>query len=55
MQHELLARALEAGLFKNLTAIIGLYPMGDSDKRELNNRQFSIVSMSIPRRPDPLG
>jgi len=48
MHHELLARALNAGLFKNLSAIIGLYPMGDSDKRELNNRQFSIVSMSIP-------
>ena len=53
MQHELLARALEAGLFKNLTAIIGLYPMGDSDKRELNNRQFSIVSMSIPGAQTP--
>ena len=48
MQHELLARALEAGLLKNLTSIIGIYPMGESSKRELNNRQFSIVSMSIP-------
>ena len=53
MQHELLARALEAGLLKNLTSIIGLYTMGDSDKRELNNRQFSIVSMSIPGAQTP--
>ena len=48
MQHELLARVLETGLLKNLTSIIGIYPMGESSKRELNNRQFSIVSMSIP-------
>ena len=48
MQHELLARALEAGLLKNLSSIIGTYSMGESRKRELNNRQFSIVSMSIP-------
>ncbi len=48
MQHELLARALEAKLLKNLTSIIGIYPMPGSNKRELNNRQFSIVSMSIP-------
>ena len=48
MQHELLARALEAGLLKDLKSIIGIYPLGDSSKRELNNRQFSIVSMSIP-------
>jgi len=48
MQHELLARALEAGLLKNLSSIIGTYSMGESSKRELNNRQFSIVSMSIP-------
>ncbi len=53
MQHELLARALEAGLLKDLTSIIGIYPMGDSDKRELNNRQFSIVSMSIPGAQTP--
>ena len=48
IQHELLARALEADLLKDLKSIIGLYPMGESSKRELNNRQFSIVSMSIP-------
>ena len=53
MQHELLARALEAGLLKNLTSIIGIYPMGESSKRELNNRQFSIVSMSIPGAQTP--
>ncbi|MFL2912274.1 MAG: FAD-dependent oxidoreductase [Opitutales bacterium] len=48
IQHELLARALEADLLKDLKSIIGLYQMGESSKRELNNRQFSIVSMSIP-------
>jgi hypothetical protein len=53
MQHELLARALEAGLLKNLASIIGIYPMANSGKRELNNRQFSIVSMSIPGAQTP--
>jgi len=48
MQHELLARALEAGLLKDLKSIIGLYQMPNSNKKELNNRQFSIVSMSVP-------
>ena len=47
-QHELLARCLEAGYIKRLGAIIGLYPMPGSQKRELNNRQFSYVSMSVP-------
>ncbi len=48
MQQELLARAIEAGTIKDLRSIIGLYPMGESSKKELNNRQFSIVSMSLP-------
>ena len=47
-QHELLARCIEAGHIKRLSAIIGLYGMPGSQKRELNNRQFSYVSMSIP-------
>jgi hypothetical protein len=48
VQQELLARAIEAGTIKELRSIIGLYPMGESSKKELNNRQFSIVSMSLP-------
>lgn len=48
-QHELLARCIEAGYLKRLGAIIGLYDMpGSPKKKELNNRQFSYVSMSIP-------
>jgi hypothetical protein len=47
-QHELLARCIEAGYLKRLGAIVGLYGIPGSQKRELNNRQFSYVSMSIP-------
>jgi four helix bundle protein len=48
-QHELLARCIEAGYLKRLGTIIGLYDMpGSPRKKELNNRQFSYVSMSIP-------
>ncbi|MCH7225906.1 FAD-dependent oxidoreductase [Haloferula sp. A504] len=48
-QHELLARCIEAGYLKRLGAIIGLYDIpGSPRKKELNNRQFSYVSMSIP-------
>ena len=53
MQQELLARAIEAGTVKYLRSIIGLYPMGESSKKELNNRQFSIVSMSLPGAQTP--
>ncbi len=53
MQQELLARAIEAGTVKYLRSIIGLYPMGKSSKKELNNRQFSIVSMSLPGAQTP--
>ena len=53
MQQELLARAIEAGPVKYLRSIIGLYPMGESSKKELNNRQFSIVSMSLPGAQTP--
>ena len=46
-QHELLARCIEAGLIKGLGQIFGFYGM-PGGKVECNNRQFSIVSMSIP-------
>ena len=52
-QHELLARCIEAGYLKRLGTIIGLYGMPGSQKRELNNRQFSFVSMSIPGAQTP--
>ncbi len=46
-QHELLARNIEAGSITRIGQIFGLYGMPNG-KRECNNRQFSIVSMSIP-------
>jgi len=47
-QHELLARCIDAGFVKDIRQILGLYKIPGSPKRELNNRQFSYVSMSIP-------
>jgi hypothetical protein len=46
-QHELLARSIEAGYIKTIGQVFGLYGMPNG-KRECNNRQFSIVSMSMP-------
>lgn len=43
----LLERAFESGYLKTLTSIIGVYPM-PGNKRECNNRQYSVVSLSIP-------
>jgi hypothetical protein len=51
-QHELLARCIEAGLFKSVGQILGRYGM-PGGKIECNNRQFSIVSMSIPGAQTP--
>ena len=51
-QHELLARCIEAGLFKSAGQILGRYGM-PGGKVECNNRQFSIVSMSIPGAQTP--
>lgn len=51
-QHELLARCIEAGIFKSVGQIIGRYGM-PGGKVECNNRQFSIVSMSIPGAQTP--
>ncbi|MHC4249940.1 MAG: FAD-dependent oxidoreductase [Planctomycetota bacterium] len=51
-QHELLARCIEAGMIRDIRQIIGLYGMPDG-KAECNNRQTSIVSMSIPGAQTP--
>lgn len=51
-QFELLARCIEAGLFKSVGQIIGRYGM-PGGKVECNNRQFSIVSISIPGGQTP--
>ena len=48
MQHELLARCIQAGYINDIKQIIALYNIPNSQKRECNNRQFSYVSMSIP-------
>lgn len=52
-QHELLARCIEAGYLDSISAILGLYPIPGSQKRECNNCQFSYVSMSIPGAQTP--
>ena len=46
-QYELLARSLSSGELQRVGQVIGLYGM-PGHKRECNNRQFSIVSMSLP-------
>lgn len=51
-QHALLARCIEAGIFDSVGQIIGRYGM-PSGKVECNNRQLSIVSMSIPGAQTP--
>lgn len=47
MQYELLARSLSSGELERIGQVIGLYTM-PGGKRECNNCQFSIVSMSMP-------
>lgn len=51
-QYELLARCIEAGIFTSVGKIIGRYGM-PGGKIECNNRQFSIVSISIPGAQTP--
>lgn len=51
-QYELLARCIEKGLFETVGKIIGRYGM-PGGKVECNNRQVSIVSMSIPGAQTP--
>lgn len=53
MQHELLARVIQAGLRERLTSIIPFYPMPNSNKKELNNPQSAVVSISIPGAQTP--
>ena len=47
MQYELLARSLSSGDLKRAGQIFGFYGM-PGGKKECNNTQFSIVSMSMP-------
>jgi hypothetical protein len=46
-QFELLARSIQVGSIKTIKDILALYSM-PGGKAECNNRQFSIVSMSMP-------
>lgn len=47
-QHELLARCIEAGYLSNVHKIFSGMKIPGTSKIELNNCQFSYVSMSIP-------
>jgi hypothetical protein len=51
-QYELLVGSFRSGEIKEINQILALYPMPD-DKRELNNRQYSIVSLSMPGEQTP--
>jgi len=51
-KYELLARCIQAGLFTTAGKIIGRYGM-PGGKVEFNNRQVSVVSMSIPGEQTP--
>ncbi|MBT3480857.1 MAG: FAD-dependent oxidoreductase [Opitutales bacterium] len=51
-QYELLVGSFQSGEIKEINQILALYPMPD-DKRECNNRQFSIVSLSMPGEQTP--
>jgi len=44
--YELLRRAFKAGYLKTLSSIIAVYSM-PGNKRECNNRQYSVVSLSL--------
>jgi hypothetical protein len=46
-QYELLVRSLQSGDLQKVGQVLALYGL-PADKRECNNRQYSIVSMSIP-------
>ena len=51
-QYELLAGSFQSGEIDNIKQILALYWMPD-DKRECNNRQYSIVSLSMPGEQTP--
>ncbi len=52
-QHELLSRCIEAGYLKSIHHIISGMKIPGTAKLELNNCQFSFVSMSIPGAQTP--
>ncbi|MEQ8846275.1 FAD-dependent oxidoreductase [Botrimarina sp.] len=52
-RYELLARCLESGVVKSLREVIGLYPISNSSKVELNNTQRGVVSMGLPTAHQP--
>jgi len=51
-QYELLVGSFQSGEIIDIKQILALYPMPD-DKRECNNRQYSIVSLSMPGEQTP--
>ena len=51
-QYELLVGSFQSGEINRINQILGLYRMPDN-KRELNNRQYSIVSLSMPGEQTP--
>ena len=51
-QYELLVGSFHSGEINRINQILGLYRMPDN-KRELNNRQYSIVSLSMPGEQTP--
>ena len=51
-QYELLVESFQSGEIIDIKQILALYPMPD-DKRECNNRQYSIVSLSMPGEQTP--
>ena len=51
-QYELLVGSFKSGEINDIKQILALYWMPD-DKRECNNRQYSIVSLSMPGEQTP--
>ena len=51
-QYELLVGSFQSGEVIDIKQILALYPLPD-DKRECNNRQYSIVSLSMPGEQTP--
>ena len=52
LQYELLVGSFQSGEINTIQQILALYSMPD-DKRECNNRQYSIVSLSMPGEQTP--
>ena len=51
-QYELLVGSIQSGEINSIKQILALYPMPDN-KRECNNKQYSIVSLSMPGEQTP--